>query len=156
MTVESGSKLLKVRIPVATASVAHGLVANYNDCPSPLNITFIFSAGPRPPVTPMLFLPTRVADNLAVIHLLIPLLVYLPETYSVTYQVTGAPASTAVVSQLVNSTTNLSAVIQEYFVVLRDLQPNTEYSFNITSENIVGTTRSTSNTFRTTSTESSM
>ena len=70
---------------------------------------------------------------------MVPRITYIPETYRVSYQEVSDAARPAQVSAPVNGTTNLTSVDDEYFVVLRNLQPNTRYSFQILSSNTVVT-----------------
>lgn len=93
------------------------------------------------PVPVEQFTVTGVSFELAIIHWVVPSIAYLPETYTVNI------TSPIQFSQQLNGTTNITSVDDEYFVVLRNLQPNTQYFFQIISASTIGMTQTPNSTF---------
>ena len=95
--------------------------------------------GPAPPAPITQYSVVAVSFELALVTWMVPRITYIPETYMARYQEVSDAAIPAQVSAPVNGTTNLTSVDDEYFVVLRNLQPNTQYSFQILSSNTIVT-----------------
>lgn len=74
-----------------------------------------------------------VSFELAIIEWTIPSIAYTPETYRVFYyEINGTTRHS---SQDVVGTTNLSSVNEEYMVVLRNLLPSRQYTYQISTSN---------------------
>lgn len=79
------------------------------------------------------------------------MITYTPETYRVVYrellddEVQGPTQA----SEVVNGTTNLTALNVEYTVVIRNLRPGTSYSYMIVTNNTFTTSSTGSNTLLT-------
>ena len=105
--------------------------------------------GPSPPATVEQFSVFGLSFDLAIIEWIVPRIAYVPETYHVIYQevLNGVPQNPAYISERVNGTTNITSVDDGYVVVLRNLEPDTDYMYSITSINPVTRTNSSQGVF---------
>ena len=103
---------------------------------------FLFSLcvlilGPSSPAPIQQFTVYGLSFELAIIQWIVPRITYTPETYRVIYRqgLDGDVNTTMQVSDLVMGTTNLSAMNTVYSEVIRNLQPNSFYSYQIAASN---------------------
>uniref|UniRef100_A0A1X7T273 Uncharacterized protein n=1 Tax=Amphimedon queenslandica TaxID=400682 RepID=A0A1X7T273_AMPQE len=89
-----------------------------------------------------------VAIATAVIFFLVPNIAYAPETYSVKY--TGMTLQTTEqTSNIRMSSDNITAINQEFTIMLAGLEEDNTYTYTVDSTNCLGTTSTVGMTFRT-------
>lgn len=108
----------------------------------------MYHVGPSSPVPIEQYGVIGVSFELAIIQWTVPRVAYVPETYMVVYsEVTEV--SQLQVSEVVMGTTNLTSVNDEYTIVIRNLLPDTLYSYQISASNIIVTRFTPDATFTT-------
>ena len=93
-------------------------------------------AGPSSPAPIEQFMVYGVSFELAIIQWTVSQITYTPEIYRVIYrQITEDSTNPNQTSELVIGTTNLSALNTVYSEVIKNLQPNSRYTYQILSSN---------------------
>ena len=95
---------------------------------------------PSDPEVPDVVRTVNVTSESITVVWIVPNLAYTPEEYTVVYGTNEDVLDQ--MSDTISSTTDLSAVDQQYALVITDLEANTQYYFQIVSENTQGSVRS--------------
>ena len=84
----------------------------------------------------------------AAISFIIPNIAYTPETYSVKY--TGAILQTTQATSIIRmSSSNISAINEEFMIMLTGLEEDNTYTYTVDSTNCLGTTSTVEVSFKT-------
>ena len=82
---------------------------------------------------------SQIFQDSAIIHWIIPSIVYTPETYMVEY---GTYSDSLGLSEANVSGTDIEIVNKVYSVELKNLKPGTKYYYVVTAQNSAGITKS--------------
>ena len=105
---------------------------------SPLTSTFPFLIAQSLPV-PATNVTATPETTTAAISFIIPNIAYTPETYSVKY--TGAILQTTQATSIIRmSSSNITAINQEFAIMLTGLEEDNTYTYTVDSTNCLGTT----------------
>ena len=114
-----------------------------------ITVVVLCTTGPADPMQPTNLRVTSPGDTTVTVQWTVSLIAYTPETYVVSYS-TGALTCQVLMSDPVESGTDFDAVDQTFSVELTGLEPNTEYNYQVMSENSEGTTASVPQALNTT------
>lgn len=96
----------------------------------------VFVSGPAFPAAPQNVTVVGVSHELAIIQWTVPAIAYTPETYLISYRVSGN--GEFMTAGTVEGNTDLSTVDEVFSFILDDLQAGTEYDLRVEAVNTIG------------------